>query len=294
MWRVASFAAISVLCVVASAHAGEMQPPRITRAGVDWASASQAVGAVVASRSLEAAEVPRVDAAMARINDATAARLPGIAQSPIPVLLPFDMDAFMRDHPQVGPARLAQNSGPPDPTRDPDQAYYAGFGHPAFFAAGPSGFDATFRFSLASVPELADIRFAGAADIAISGSSLTYDLDPPVPDQGTSVPALEADFPGIRRSFVEDYVRYTFVRYGVPYVVATDCFDAAVARFHHIACRDADRVIQLFLRKLRIVGGMPQAMAEINNGDNSNTVGHAARSAISGLPEIATFYEQVG
>jgi hypothetical protein len=306
MWRVASVAAISALCVAAAANAGEMQPPRITRADVDWASAAQAIGAVVASRSVAAAETPSIDAAMARINDATATRLPGIAQSPIPVLLPFDIDAFLRDHPQGGPARPGQDNPqvgparpgqdspqvaparpaprntniaqPPfriqarlagllDPTRDADpafyagidQAYYAGFGSPAFFAAGPSGFDATFRFPLAGVPELADIRFAGSADIAISGSSLTYDLDAQGADQGASVPALEADFPGIRRSFLEDYVRYTFVRYGVPYVVSTDCFDAAVSRFHHIACRDADRVIQVFLHKLRIVGGMPQA-----------------------------------
>jgi hypothetical protein len=283
MWRVASVAAISVLCVAGLAEAGEMQPPRIARADVDWAGAAQAVGAVVASRATDAAATPNVATAMARLNAATAARLPGLAQSPIPVLLPFDIDAYMRDRtatpPQVGPARLAQDrvgharlaqdrvgptrlaqdSRPLDPTRDPDALYYAGFGHPAFFAAGPSGFDATFRFSPARMPELADIRFAGTADIAISGSSLTYELEAPLPDQGAPVPALEADFPGIRRSYVEDYVRYTFVRYGVPYVVSTDCFDAAFGRYHQMACRDADRVIQLFLHKLRIVGGTPQA-----------------------------------
>jgi hypothetical protein len=253
MWRVASVAAISVLCVAGVAEAGEMHAPRITRADVDWSGAAQAVGAVVASRTLDAAETPSIAAAMARLNAATAARLPGLAQSPIPVLLPFDVDAYMRDQ------TAARLPGPLDPTRDPDAIFYAGFGHPAFFAAGPSGFDATFRFPFAGVPELADIRFAGTADIAISGSSLTYELDAPLPDQGTPVPALEADFPGIRRALVEDYVRYTFVRYGVPYVVATDCFDAAVARFHHMACRDADRVIQLFLHKLRIVGGTPPA-----------------------------------
>jgi len=242
MWRVAAVAAGAVLCAAASADAGDMQPPRITRAAVDWASAAQAVGAVVASRAREAA-MPRVDAAMARLTAATAPLLPGLAQSPIPVLLPFDIDGFMRD-----------------PARDSDQAYYAGFGHPAFFAAGPSGFDASFRFPLAGVPELADIRFAPEAEVAISGSSLLYDID--VADQGTPVPALEADFPGIRRSYVEDYVRYTFVRYGVPYVVATDCFDAAVSRHHQITCRDADRVIQLFLHRLRIVGGTPKSATE--------------------------------
>jgi hypothetical protein len=145
-----------------------------------------------------------------------------------------------------------------DPSRDPDQARFFGFGHPAFFNAGPAGYDASFRFALAGIPELADIHFDGTADVAISGSQLVYDLAAPPADQGTGVPALEDEFPGIRRSLLEDYVRYTFVRYGVPYVVSTDCFDSAVARYHHMACRDADRVIQLFLSRLRIVGGAPQ------------------------------------
>ena len=165
-----------------------------------------------------------------------------------------------------------------------------GFGPPAFFAAGPSGFDATFRFSLANVPELADIRYAGAADIAISGSSLTYDLDPPAPDQGVSVPALDADFPGIRRSYAEDYVRYTFVRYGVPYVVSTDCFDGGVSRFHHIACRDADRVIQLFLRKLRIVGGTPPAPAKLETATATPSIAPAAPERPAAASPTFTYY----
>src|SRR5262249_60581728 len=97
--------------------------------------------------------------------------------------------------------------------------------------------------------------------VAIPGSSLVYELDPPPPAQGVGVAALDADFPGIRRAYVEDYVRYTFVRYGVPYVVSTDCFDGRFSRFHHITCRDADRVIQLFLRRLHIVGGTPPAQS---------------------------------
>jgi hypothetical protein len=304
MWRVASVAAISILCAVARVTAGEMAPPRITRVDVDWASATAQLGTLAVARAIGATtEAPAPGSMLDELNAAVAARLPGIAQSPVPVLLPFDVDAFLGDRAQAGPAGLAPNSAeigqarppaPPanpsaikaaatkpvaikpvtiklaqiklaeiDPSRDPgpnrDPGYFFGFGAPAFFAPGPSGFDATFRFSLASIPELADIRMADTAVIAISGSQLIYDLDPPPPDQGASVPALEADFPGIRRTLVEDYVRYTFVRYGVPYVVSTDCFDASAGRFHHMACRDADRVIQVFLHKLRIAGGMPPA-----------------------------------
>jgi hypothetical protein len=289
MRGVATIAAVSLLCAMgraiagdlASDLAGDMQPPRLTRVAVDWAAATEQLGPVVASRAVRAStEAPVHGSALDELNAAVTARLPGIAQSPVPVLLPFDVDAYLRDRTQGGPAPLAQDSAPPpapparsiaprtivlnamlnaiDPSRDPDQARFFAFGHPAFFDAGPAGYDATFRFALADVPELADIRFGGTADVAISASQLIYEVAAPLADLGASVPALEADFPGIRRSLVEDYVRYTFVRYGVPYVVATDCFDSAVGRFHHMACRDADRVIQLFLRKLRIVGGAPQ------------------------------------
>ena len=41
--------------------------------------------------------------------------------------------------------------------------------------------------------------------------------------------------------FLENYVRYTFVRYGVPYVVAIECFDGP-SRYRKIACKDADKV----------------------------------------------------
>ena len=287
---VATVAAVSLLCVIGRVTAGEMQPPRITRVTVDWAAATEQLGPVVASRAIHAsAAAPVHGSALDELNTAVAARLPGVAQSPVPVLLPFDVDGYLRDRTQGGPAPLAQNSAPPspsiappprsitpprtivlnavlggldpsrDPSRDPDQARFFGFGHPAFFDAGPAGYDATFRFSLANIPELADIHFGGTADVEISASQLIYDVAAPLANEGASVAALEADFPGIRRSLVEDYLRYTFVRYGVPYVVAIDCFDSAVGRHHLMACRDADRVIQLFLHKLRIAGGAPRA-----------------------------------
>ena len=282
---VARVAAILLLCAIGRATAGGMQPPHITRVAVDWAAATEQLGPVVTARAIHAStEAPTKGSALDELNTAVADRLPDVARSPVPVLLPFDVDGYLRDRSQDEPAPLARSSAPPvppsrsiapartivlnaiagaiDPSRDPDQARFFGFGHPAFFDAGPAGYDATFRFALADIPELADIRFGGTADVAISASQLIYDVAVPLADQGASVAALEADFPGIRRSLVEDYLRYTFVRYGVPYVVSTDCFDAAVGRYHHMACRDADRVIQLFLHKLRIVGGAPQAQPQ--------------------------------
>jgi hypothetical protein len=258
MMRVAPVVAITLLvCVSGRVAAGEMQPPRITRAAVDWESAAQKLGEVPGLRAMHAsADAGGLSREVDRLNAATAARLPGIDQSPVPVLLPFDLDAYFHDRvadqPADGPAA--------DPSLDPADTYFAGFNRPAFFASGPAGYDATFRVSLATIPDLASIRFNEAADISISGSLLTYDLDPPVTDAGASVPALEADFPGIRRIMLENRVRYAFERFGVPYVVSVDCFDASFSRYHHMACRDADRVIERFLHALRIAGGMPQPL----------------------------------
>jgi Peptidase family M23 len=259
MIRVAIVAAISILFLIGRVAAGEMQAPRITRADVDWESATQELGEVAPLRAVHASAVAGVQSAeVDRLNVAVAERLPGIESSPVPVLLPFDVESFLRDR-----AAAHLTAGPQaDPSLDPSDKYFAGFGQPSFFAPGPAGYDATFRFSVANIPELANIRFGDAADIAISGSLLTYELDPPGGDAGTSVPALEPDFPGIRRFMLENRVRYAFVRYGVPYVVSVDCFDGSFARYHHMACRDAARVLERFLHTLRIAGGTPQPVLQ--------------------------------
>jgi murein DD-endopeptidase MepM/ murein hydrolase activator NlpD len=235
-----------------------MQASRITRADVDWESAAQKLCEIAPLRAIHSS----TDAGMRgrdidRLNAAVAERLPDIAKSPVPVLLPFDVESYLRDRTSgqlpTGPEA--------DPSIDPSDKYFVGYGHPAFFDPGPAGYDAHFRFSVAGIPELANIRFGEAADVSISGSLLTYELDPPVTTSGTPVPSLEADFPGIRRIMLENRVRYTFERFGVPYVVSVDCFDASFARYHHMACRDADRVIDHLLRNLHIAGGAPQPAA---------------------------------
>ncbi len=251
-------AAISVVCVLGRIAAADWQAPRITRADVDWDGAAQQLSEVAPLRAVHAsAEAGVGGRAVDRLNAAVAERLPGIASSPVPVLLPFDVDAYLRDRTANVP------DGPEaDPALAAAEMYFAGFGPPAFFAPGPAGYDATFRFSVAGLPDLGTIRFGDAAEISITGSLLTYELEPPLASVGAEVPVLEADFPGIRRLFVENRVRYAFVRFGVPYVVSIDCFDAGFARYHHMACRDADRVIERFLHALRIAGGAPRPASE--------------------------------
>ncbi len=112
------------------------------------------------------------------------------------------------------------------------------------------------------MPELADIKFAEPIQVQISGSALLYDLDAPTlaEVQGQPVSSLEEDFPGIRRMILEHNLRYTFVRFGVPYVVSIACFDASVSRYKMPTCRAADQVALRFLRALRVVGGMPRSL----------------------------------
>jgi murein DD-endopeptidase MepM/ murein hydrolase activator NlpD len=74
------------------------------------------------------------------------------------------------------------------------------------------------------------------------------------------VPALDEEFPGIRRTLLEHHLRYTFVRYGVPYAVSIGCFETASSRLKMPSCRTADLVAQRFLRALQVVGGTPHVL----------------------------------
>jgi hypothetical protein len=248
MLRIESLALLCGICLTAEAAAGEMQPPRVTRAAVDWGGAAAALGAIAPLQAVRSADAIPAGSAIDRLNVATAERFSGIATTPLPVLLPFDVDAFLHD--RAAGAQVA------DLAADP-AAYSFGFGRPAFFASGPAGYDATYRFRLAAIADLADIHFERDVAIAISGSLLTYELDLPPPGPGKDVPALAAEFSDIRRILAEDHVRYTFVRFGVPYTVALACFDGPSARDRRMACRDADRVMVRFIQSLRIAGGAP-------------------------------------
>src|SRR5690606_17055626 len=56
-------------------------------------------------------------------------------------------------------------------------------------------------------------------------------------------------------------LRYSFERFGIPYVVQIQCFDGPQRR-NSLACRNANRIAQHFLRALRLVGGNANASPE--------------------------------
>ena len=84
-------AGLALAAGVIAAAAQDMKSPRIAPTHVDWDAVAV---------ELDALDVPKpvvVPEVMAKLNRATSERFANIAASPVPVLLPFDMAAFVRD-----------------------------------------------------------------------------------------------------------------------------------------------------------------------------------------------------
>jgi hypothetical protein len=243
-------AGLALAVGVFAAAAQDMKSPRIAPTLVDW----DAVAADLGARDRQ--QPVLVPSRMAELSRATGERFANIAASPVPVLLPFDTAAFLHDR-AMGSDGIALTNPPAD-------NYLFGFSSVPFFYPGPAGYDAVV---IARAQEMPDLRigFSDPIHIHIGGSALLYEVDEPTGMIGWPVHGLD-EFPGIRRMFLENYVRYTFVRYGVPYVVAIECSDGGV-RFRKMSCRDADKVAVRFLNALRVVGGTPQAQPEAITAD---------------------------
>jgi murein DD-endopeptidase MepM/ murein hydrolase activator NlpD len=243
------------LLLAAGAHsaAQDVRLPRLSFAPVNWSEAIASLPnveaqptAVLSSRQRRAGVSRAASPRLAQINGIMSQVFAGLPSSPVPVLLPFDVGALIQD----------QASG----AAGPIDRYFSGFNAARFFYPGPAGYDAAFVIRTSDVPELADVKSSQPIEVQISGSALLYELDGSIGGDGQPVPALEGEFPGIRRTVIEHHLRYTFVKFGVPYVVSALCFDASVSRYRMPTCRAADQVAQRFLRALRVVGGKPRAL----------------------------------
>ncbi len=243
MLREFGIAGLALVAGVMTATAQDMKSPRISHAQVDW-------GAVGTELSMVAALEP-ADSSVARLaalNHAMGERFANIGASPVPVLLPIDTAAYLRD----------RAAGTPETAVGPN---LSGFQAAPFFYPGPGGYDAVVVARAQDMRDLG-ISYSSPIYVQISGSALLYELDQPAGIIGWPVTGgLETDFPGIKRLFLENYVRYTFVRYGVPYAVAIDCFEGG-SRYGKISCREADKVAVRFLKALRLAGGAPQRQPE--------------------------------
>jgi hypothetical protein len=240
MLRVCNFAAlVMTFCVAACGAAGaaqDMRNPRLVSMPVDWSEVSAQLnnGTEPSLGSIE------------RLNQATETLFANIAASPVPVLLPFNSAQLLRDAAAGLPNAVA--------------TYLIDLRPPPFFQAGPGGYDAVFSVHARELPG-SEVQYYDRIDVQISGSAVLYELDEPTgivnwPLNG----GLGADFPGIKRIYLESSARYIFTRYGVPYVVSIECNDGGM-RFHKMSCRDADKVAIRILRSLQVAGGTPQPHA---------------------------------
>ncbi len=222
-----------------AAAADDMEAPRFIITQVDWARA-----AISLPRDIKG---PPEDE-FAEINPQTDKRFPGIAKSSVPVLLPFDLDAYRAD-------LAAGNSDAASSNK-----YFGPFRPSGFFLPGPAGFMATYYLNKGEAG--LDVSYSKPVEISITGAGYIVDLDGPShQEEFPAAKELQDQFPGIKRILREAHVRYVFERFGVPYVVAIQCYDRRVSS-RYLSCKQADPVAVKFLSLLRTVGGTPQEIAQ--------------------------------
>ncbi len=234
--RLAVIAAAALLFASAAA-ADEMEAPRVTLSQVNWAEAA-------ASLTDHTIDPPAAE--FARINVQTEKRFPGIAASSVPVLLPIDIESYRKDVAD-GAADAATSD-----------KYFGPFHPSKLFLPGPAGYTATFFADHGKF----DFTFSKPVEIEITGGAFVYDLDGPDHQEVFPPPKeLSDQFPGMQRILREAHVRYAFKRFGVPYVVAIQCYDQPKSS-RYLSCKEADPVAVKFLLMLNTAGGTPMGIAQ--------------------------------
>ncbi len=211
---------------MAVAVADEFRTPAVSAVRIEWRGALDQFRNEINTRPAVASNFtfsgqrrlpaydPRTMPALLQLNAVTSPIFTGIGRSRVPVLLPFDTAAFLE-------ARL--NGAPPTLSLARFQADF----RPDLFDAGPAGYDAVFSLEPGAGDGMPQRTFAKPVEVQITGSNLIYDISDPLGAKGEPVKALMTQFPDLRRFIREGYVRYAFTRFGVPYVVSTQCLDSA-------------------------------------------------------------------
>jgi len=254
MLKAVAIAGLFLGASLVTATAEDITAPRLSHAQIDWASA---VGAFAKSSTVAAAptrsatdEPPSpavagdITATMARLNQASETLFTGIGRSPVPVLLPVDIDALLKDR------------DAPHTEGAPDRDYLSGF-RATFFQAGPAGYNAVFTIPPRDVPDSTATAYAGDVEVHITGAAFLYEIDPPVGARERPIRNPPAGTGDIRRIYLQHHLRYLFSRHGVSYAVSVLCFDGR-SRARRLSCRDADPVAMRALTVLRLAGGSPQ------------------------------------
>ena len=178
--RACGITGLALAVGIVAAAAQDMKSPRVSSILVDWDALAAEVAALDGPTTAQGmpeeatkgppATSPFAAAAdsIARINLATGDRFANIASSPVPVLLPFDTPAFLRDRAGAAHASQAEAGN-----------YLSGLNSLPFFYAGPGGYDAVVVARTSEMRDLG-IGFSDPISIHIAGSALLYELDEPV------------------------------------------------------------------------------------------------------------------
>jgi len=238
--RLSVLVGVVALVVSSAAAAGEMQAPQVTLSQVNWAEAALSLPNDITGRP---------EREFLQINAQTEKRFPGIAKSSVPVLLPIDLAAFRADV-AAGKSDISSSD-----------KYFGPFRPSKFFLPGPGGYMATFYLNKGAGG--LDVSYRKYVEISITGAAHVVELDGPEHQEVFSVKEkdLEDLYPGIKRVLHEAHVRYVFERFGVPYVVAIQCYDRPVSS-RYMSCKEADPVAVKFLRMLATAGGTPQTISK--------------------------------
>ena len=107
-----------------------------------------------------------------QLNAIMASVFPGVDQSSVPVLLPFDTPGYLADRmADVAPSLVYSR-------------YLSGFRNVDFFDAGASGYDAIVTAAAGGNADLPSRVFARPVEIHITGSLLTYGIADPLLGKG--------------------------------------------------------------------------------------------------------------
>src|SRR3954471_5093716 len=130
----------------AGSAAQDVKLPYLSFAPVDWPAAISTLAHSdpqpppgMSAESRVGGTNRAAPAALARVNGVMSQQFAGIAASPVPVLVPFDVDALLRDQ--------AAGVDGIDAER-----YLSGFHAATFFYPGAGGYDAAFAIRTSEVP----------------------------------------------------------------------------------------------------------------------------------------------
>jgi hypothetical protein len=247
---------LSALLLPGPLAADDFVSPTISFSRVDWRAAVDQLRSETSARAGAAGALTfargrryrpfdqRRAPVLMQLNAIAAPIFPGVNQSPVPVLLPFDMPGFLADRMSGAPASLAANR------------YLSSFRSVDFFDAGPAGYSAVVAAAPGGNADLPSRVFSRPVEVHITGSLVVYGVSDPLLGKGEPVKSLSAQYPDLRRLIRDGFVRYAFTRFNVPYVASVQCLDS-VARASRLSCREASHVAEHFLKSLKIVGGKP-------------------------------------